>query len=235
MPEGAERFARLAGEPARRSTMAEQPVLVGAVVAATLACVFAADVFTALGIAVWVFYLVPVLLCFLLRQPVVPVGVAALCTMLTAAGFALSPPGIDPGLAATNRALGVATLWATAAAAFLFIRGKLAVERQEWLQSGQVGLADRMAGDQDVAGLADGVLRELALRLGAQVGILYVRNGDGLRRRATLGVPPGDVVPEAVREGEGPACRRAISASARASAWRRRGPCSRRPSWWMAR
>ncbi|TCZ59693.1 response regulator [Roseicella aquatilis] len=203
MPEGAGRVALEPSAGVRQRGLPGQPALVGALIAAAAAGVFAADLLTPLGIAVWVFYLVPVLLTFLLRQSLTPIGTASLCTMLMAAGFALSPPGVDPMMGAVNRGLGVTTLWAMAAASFLFIRGKLAVERQEWLQSGQVALAGRMAGEQDIAGLADGILRELAGRLGAQVGILFVRNGDGLRRRAMLAVPHGTTMPEVVREGEG--------------------------------
>jgi CheY-like chemotaxis protein/signal transduction histidine kinase len=203
MPGEATRRALAGRADARRPWSADETGLVVTLIVGATAGVFAADLFTPLGIAVWVFYLVPVLLSFLLRRPLAPLALAALCTVLVAVGFALSPRGIVPFTAAVNRGFGIATLWTMAAAASLFIRGKLAVERQDWLQSAQVALAERMAGEQDVANLADGVLRELGARLDAQVGVLFVRNRDGLHRRAAFAVPDEAAVPAMLREGEG--------------------------------
>ena len=67
--------------------------------------------------------------------------------------------------------------------------------RQEWLQSGQVGLAAAMMGDKSVEQLADGVLAFLARFLGFQAGALFKGEADYYDRAATLGIPGEADVP----------------------------------------
>ena len=167
------------------------------------ASIFAADLLTPLGITIWVFYLIPVLFCFLLRQRLVPLALGSLVTVLMALGITLSPAGVEPGMVAVNRSLGVVTIWAMVYAAYLFIGGKLAVQRQEWLQAGQVGLAERMSGELSVPQLCDAILRYFAGHLGAQVGAMFVRDDQVFRRRATYAVPIEEAVPREIRPGEG--------------------------------
>ncbi len=90
------------------------------------------------------------------------------------------------------------------AAVFLLIRRSArARTRQDWLQSGQVGLSEAMMGEQTVEQLADNILAFLGRYTGAQAGALFKENGGHYRRVATLGVPADAGVPErfAVKEG----------------------------------
>jgi signal transduction histidine kinase/DNA-binding response OmpR family regulator/CHASE3 domain sensor protein len=79
---------------------------------------------------------------------------------------------------------------------FLIHRATVARRRLEWLQSGQVGLADAMLGDQRTEQLGDNILKFLARYLDAHAGAMFVGAGDGFRRVSTYGVPVGANVPE---------------------------------------
>ncbi|MBS0659557.1 MAG: response regulator [Verrucomicrobia bacterium] len=76
-------------------------------------------------------------------------------------------------------------------------------QRQEWLQTGSLGLAGALSGDRNAEQLGESALGYLAAFLGAHGGILYVRKGDHFRRVAQLGVPTESATPERVVAGEG--------------------------------
>jgi PAS domain S-box-containing protein len=75
--------------------------------------VFILELLTPLGYAVWIGYGLP--LWALSRLPaktkVLLPALALACTGLIAAGYVLSPPGIDPVMALVNRTIGVCFLW----------------------------------------------------------------------------------------------------------------------------
>lgn len=79
------------------------------------AAVFALDCLTPRGYAVWIFYLLPLMLTGRARARWYPLVVAALCTVLVLFGFFLAPLGIKLQVAILNRAVGVGVLWVTAA------------------------------------------------------------------------------------------------------------------------
>ncbi|WP_395943392.1 response regulator [Brevundimonas sp.] len=75
-------------------------------------------------------------------------------------------------------------------AIFMLIRQTArARARQEWLQTGHVGLAEAMMGDKTVEQLADSILTYLARYAGFQAGVLFKGEGGVYRRAASLGVP----------------------------------------------
>ena len=77
-----------------------------------MAAVFVLDLFTPLGVAVWVGYFLPIwyLSRFSLNGAVLP-SATLTCTALIVVGYLVSPPGISPLIAAGNRMMGVALLW----------------------------------------------------------------------------------------------------------------------------
>ena len=77
----------------------------------------------------------------------------------------------------------------TATIGFLIRRATLARRREEWLQSGQVGLASAMIGDQRIEQLGNSILEFLARYLGAVAGALFVSASGDFRRASTYGVP----------------------------------------------
>jgi CheY-like chemotaxis protein/signal transduction histidine kinase/CHASE3 domain sensor protein len=86
---------------------------------------------------------------------------------------------------------------------FLIRRTTLARRRAEWLQSGEVGLASAMMGDQPIEQLGNSILAFLAKYLGAVAGALFVADSDNYRRAATYGVPDHQGIPEQFRQREG--------------------------------
>jgi signal transduction histidine kinase/CheY-like chemotaxis protein len=172
----------------------------------SMAVVFIADVLTPLGIAVWVFYAVPIVLTFYLWRPAAPLVVGVLVTLLTILGSWLRPPGgVRPEISLINQSFEFVTVWAMACIGFVFVRNKCAVRFQEWLQSGQTRLSAIMGGDQALDQLGANVLRFLAEYLDAHAGAFFTRDSTGsYRRAATYGVPAkGGTTPESFELGDG--------------------------------
>ncbi|RYD46454.1 MAG: GAF domain-containing protein, partial [Sphingomonadales bacterium] len=76
-------------------------------------------------------------------------------------------------------------------------------QRQAWLQSGEVGLAQAMLGDKTVRELGASILDYLTPYLGAQASVLFKGENEVFERMAALGVPGDAAVPErfSLREG----------------------------------
>ena len=75
--------------------------------------VFALDLLTPLGYAVWVGYGLPLwaLSRFPTKTTFLVLATTLACTGLIAAGYVLSPPGMPPVMALVNRTIGVCFLW----------------------------------------------------------------------------------------------------------------------------
>lgn len=168
-----------------------------------LLIVFGIDFLVPLGTAVWIIYLIPVVLSYLAWRQTVPMLTALAATALIAVGFTIDRPGIDPQIALVNRAMGAATMWSLALIGYFFIANKLAVRQQEWLQSGHVALARQMSGDLTVEQLGAKVVSFLGDYLGAQATVLFVRDGARFVRVAAHGVPANAPVPHEVGSGDG--------------------------------
>ncbi len=178
-------------------------LLLGAALAAILGATFFADLVLPLGTAVWVVYLLPVALAYLASRPLVPPLLALVATALMIVGYHFAPAGVELDVARINRGFGVVTAWVIGATGFLYVRTKLAVQTQDWLQAGQVGLSRRMGGDQALGQLGENVLRFLAEYLGAQAGLFFVREGEAFRRQGAYGVPAEAQVVDGFRDGDG--------------------------------
>ena len=189
--------------PSQNRSKPSLPLYAG--IAALLVLPFGADTVLPLGTATWAGYLLPTVIAYVARRPMAPLVVAAIATLLNFAGFTLAPPGVDPSIVLINRILGSAIIWILAGIGFVFIRNRLAIQREEWLQSGQVGLAKAVAGELPLDELATAALRFLADYTGAQAGAIFVRDpsGAGFRRRGTYAVPGEAPLPEWIKPGEG--------------------------------
>jgi CHASE3 domain sensor protein len=93
---------------------------------------------------------------------------------------------------ASSLLMGLLGVLLTLTIGFLIRRATLARRRDQWLQSGQVGLTSAMIGDQRIEQLGNSILEFLARYLGAVAGALFVGDGDIYRRAATFGVPDSD-------------------------------------------
>lgn len=131
----------------------------GAAFGWTLA-VFAADLLTPMGVAVWALFVPAILAAAPLGKPKAIVALAATCTACTIAGFFLSPPGISFGWAVTNRAMGLLALWLSAWAAVAITRRSLQLNVTLSGLQKEVALRER----------SEAQLRELASRLEQRVG-----------------------------------------------------------------
>ncbi|GGD49895.1 two-component system sensor histidine kinase/response regulator [Aurantiacibacter arachoides] len=114
------------------------------------------------------------------------------------------------GLAAASRSAIISTIVTsligmalTIAIFILLLRANRTRERQQWLQTAQVDLADAMRGEKTVPQLAAAVLAFLAERTGANAGVLFKGEGGVFNRVAMLGVADAAAVPETFGINEG--------------------------------
>ena len=95
-------------------------------IAFSMAIVFITDLYTPIGIAVWVIYFIPLTLSFFTWRPLIPVALAILATILMAIDFAIdpNPVGISPKLAVINRGFDILTVWIVAVTGHLFAQSQ---------------------------------------------------------------------------------------------------------------
>ncbi|SAK70454.1 multi-sensor hybrid histidine kinase [Caballeronia calidae] len=174
-------------------------------IAITLAVVFAVDVLTPMRVAIWIFYLLPVVLCIWADRPAVPLVTAGVSTVLMIAGYGLSP--IDPNMSRdvlqVNRAMGIVVLLVLAAVAHLYIKSRLAVQRTTWLQQGIMQLGLKLRGEQSPASIGVSILRSIVPYVEAKVGVVYALEGDTLIRVAAWALPDENSAPQRIARGEG--------------------------------
>ncbi|KQY23685.1 histidine kinase [Rhizobium sp. Root482] len=91
----------------------------------------------------------------------------------------------------------------TATIAFLVRRTTLARRRDDWLQSGQVGVGSAMMGDQPVEQLGNNILDFLARYVGAVAGAVFTHSGEYFRRASVYGIPGDASVPVRFKLREG--------------------------------
>ncbi len=85
----------------------------GALTLLLILSIFLLDLWTPLGVATGVLYIIPMLLALRWSAPGWSLGVAGVCTALIAMGFVFSPPGAPLWMALSNRFLSILTLWLT--------------------------------------------------------------------------------------------------------------------------
>ncbi|HEU4590498.1 MAG TPA: response regulator [Steroidobacteraceae bacterium] len=170
-----------------------------------MAAVFVIDVRTPIGVATWLLYLLPILMCFLAPKPWLPVLLAAVASGLMVADWFLSPRGAAAAdIAQVNRGMGLICIWTTAMLARNTLITRLRLRQQEWLRAARVQLAETMVGEQSLARMAQRVLEFLTNYLNAQAGAMYVAEPSGVYSRVgVIGVDPSAATPDAVRAGEG--------------------------------
>src|SRR5690349_7876861 len=173
-------------------------------IAISVGVVFLIDIQTRIGVATWMLYLIPLLLCFLVSRPWLPILVAAVSTLLIVADWYLSPPGVTGNIAVINRGLGIIVTWAAAVLERTALSTRLRLRQEEWTRTARTRIADAVVGEQTLRRLGERVLEVLARHLGAQVGTLYVAEANGAYARiASLGLAPESNSPTAFRPGEG--------------------------------
>jgi PAS domain S-box-containing protein len=117
----------LPSEPTPAATARSKWVVLGTIVV-LMAGLFFIDVQTPVGVADWLLYFAVVLLALSVPGRWHVIAVAAGCSVLTAIGLYLSPPGGNLERAAVNRSLAVVTFWLTAVGG-LALRRTAALEK----------------------------------------------------------------------------------------------------------
>ncbi len=186
----------------RRFQQRANPIITGALIL-TVALVFLSELYTALGITVWVLYLIPLVLSYLTWNPAFPLIIGGGVSILMIVGLFVSPAGIDPAVALMNRGMGIVTALALAAFGQQFISARLEVKREEWVRVGQTLLGERLIGDQTLQSLGDNVLQGLVGYLEAQGGAIFIEDAGEFHLTATYGVPEGAPLPSRFRHGDG--------------------------------
>ncbi|CAM3800022.1 histidine kinase [Bordetella sputigena] len=149
----------------------DMPMHLGIAILSVL--IFAIDIVTPLGVAIWVFYMLPVVLSVFQRHKYVPLLVAMLELVFIVAGTFLPLGGNVPLQNLINRTFGVVTLFATAVLGMQVIIARLNSQRLIWLQQGESALAQDLLGEQSVQDIGQNALRALAKVTNAQVGAMY--------------------------------------------------------------
>jgi len=98
---------------------------------------------------------------------------------------------------------GILGLLLTAIIAFLVRRATATRRREEWLQSGEVGLGTAMMGDRPIEQLGNSILDFLASYTGAVAGAMFVSSGDNFLRASVHGVPGDAAIPSKIGPREG--------------------------------
>jgi CheY-like chemotaxis protein/putative methionine-R-sulfoxide reductase with GAF domain len=145
------------------------------------------DLVTPLGYAEWALYLVPVALSLFQASPGLPYALATACTIASVVGWLASPAGVDPQLAAVNRSVGAAALWALAFTARQMLANRAAVQSMLWVQNGKSSVSQALIGEKSVAQVAQNAARVLGEYVGAQVGAVYRSEGNQLVLAGTHG------------------------------------------------
>jgi CheY-like chemotaxis protein/signal transduction histidine kinase len=173
-------------------------------IAISVVAVFLIDMQTRIGVATWMLYLIPLLLCFLVWKPWLPILVASVATLLIVADWFMSPPGITGDIAVINRGIGIIVTWAAAILARSALATRVKLRQEEWIRTARTRIADAVVGEQSLRRLGERVLAVLAEHLGAQAGAMYVAESSGAYSRvAALGLPDDSTAPTAFRPGDG--------------------------------
>ncbi|RYD42272.1 MAG: GAF domain-containing protein, partial [Verrucomicrobiaceae bacterium] len=159
-----------------------------------------ADRLTPVGLAIFVAYMVPLSLSFYTWRPKIPYYVAGVSAMLMFVD--LYSDQDMTGIGTARRFIGSITLLMVATIGYQFIRTRLAVRREIWLQEGQTGISERMVGDHRLEELGDRVLGFFGSYLDAKVGAMFIEDEGNFRRCATYAAATGSV-PERFSIGEG--------------------------------
>ena len=171
-------------------------------IAAGVAGVFVMDTMLPLGTAIWLIYLLPLVVSYASGRAWLPPATAGVLILALALGFHFAPAGIDPRVAILNRTLAGAMILVLGGVGHVLIRSRIAAARADRLRAAEIALAQALQGDHDPARLADRALHTLAAMTGARAGVAYQREGAGLARIAAWGTDPA-ALPARVPPGEG--------------------------------
>jgi CheY-like chemotaxis protein/signal transduction histidine kinase len=175
-------------------------------IALTVGAVFLLDTQTRIGIATWLLYLVPLVLCFLGSVAFLPLVVGGVATVLIGLDWFLSPPAsdLDKTIALFNRGMGLVVTWVIAMLAYVSLTTRNRLRHEEWLRGARGRIADFVAGEQSISRMGERVLEFLLEYTKAQAGAMYAASAGGAYSRViALGLTPDDTGSRDLRPAEG--------------------------------
>jgi len=146
------------------------------------------DLTTRLGLAVWLFYVLPVSLSLWLRRPHLPLLVALLCSLLLALNYLDPSASLSRNLTDINRLIGISVLWCIGITGYFFVRNRNLLRQESALRNNQTVLSALMLGEQRVEELGQAILNFFTSRLQASCGAVYIQDRTGYRLVAHQGV-----------------------------------------------
>lgn len=144
-------------------------------IAASLLAIFVVDLQTRIGVATWLFYLIPLGACIFLTRPGAPIAVAALSTVLIAVDYFYSPTGGLEWIAQLNRTFATVVIWAFAIQTRMTINTRQALRKDEWIRTAELTLSQRVLGELSLTEVGERITSVVSEYLGASVGALYAR------------------------------------------------------------
>jgi CheY-like chemotaxis protein len=186
-----------------RFETAPHPVLYWLIALSTVV-VFVIDARTPIGVATWILYLLPILMCLLMPKPWLPLLLAAVSTVLIVTDWFVSPLGSSVDVAKINRGMGLICIWTTSILLRNVLATRIKLREQEWLRTARTHIADAIVGEQTLGRMSERVLQFLVNYLGAQAGAIYAADAGGAYARVgALGIDPGALPPGPVKPGDG--------------------------------
>jgi signal transduction histidine kinase/CheY-like chemotaxis protein len=165
--------------------------------------IFLIDAITPSGYAPWVLYFVPVALTLFGTRPYLPFIVAAVSSVLLMSAIFAKPAGVAVEVIVWNRLTGIFVVWAIATLAHLYVKSRIALQRQSWVQQAQVLVAQQATSEQSPEQIGERILRAVTDYVGAKVAVIYAVEGKELQRLATWAIPASTPVPTTMAVGDG--------------------------------
>ncbi|HWK50803.1 MAG TPA: ATP-binding protein, partial [Steroidobacter sp.] len=144
-------------------------------IAASMLAIFVVDLQTRIGVATWLFYLIPLGACIFLTRQGAPLAVAGLSTILIVIDFMFSPEGGTVSVAMLNRTFATVVIWAFAIQTRMTILNRQALRKDEWMRTAQSTLSQRVLGELSLTDVGERIASFISEYLGASVGALYAR------------------------------------------------------------
>ena len=144
-------------------------------IAASMLAIFVVDLQTRVGVATWLFYLIPLGACIFLTRPDAPLLVAGLSTLLIIVDYQFSPEGSSPTIAMLNRFFATIVIWAFAFQTRTTINTRQSLRKQDWMRSAESTLSQRLLGELTMTDVGERITSFVSEYLGASVGALYAR------------------------------------------------------------
>ncbi|MBY4899008.1 response regulator [Cupriavidus sp. AU9028] len=165
-----------------------------------LGALLVVDAITPLGLAGWIFYLIPICLCVFIDKPVAALWTTGASTVLIVVGYFVSPPGVAADVAILNRVFGLVVMWFLGGAVYRYVVAQLQMRRFVWLNESHVRIVQETRGKPTAEEVGSAMLRALVNVCGAQAAVLYLHQGGQLKRAAGWALPPD--TPETLAPGQ---------------------------------